>query len=219
MGLKLEPVILKINDDNPLFAVHIGDIVCGGNRWSGIKKNDIEKQYDNFYSAANNLRPMLYTVIGEMDFFNQSPEIYNNYTKRKEYYSFNYGDIHFIVLNTTDTSPGEIGKLQTDWLKKDLELYKNSGAVFIFAHHPPFYPKNEIADKSDVLKDNIALHNLFLKYPVKAVFSGHLPLYYKEQVDNITYIISGCGDYQKKYGYPKANQYYLIDYSSDSRRP
>ena len=213
MGIKIETAIIKINDDNPLFAVHIGDIVCGGGRWRGIKKNDIEKQYDNFYSIAKNLKPMLYTVIGEMDFFNQSPEIYNIYTKKKDYYSFNYGNIHFIVLNTADVSPGEIGKVQIEWLTEDLDLYKNREAIFIFTHHPLFFPKREITDQTDVVKDYITLHKLFLKYPVRAVFSGHLPVYYKEEIDNITYIITGCGDYDKKYNYSKAYQYYIIDYS------
>ena len=213
MGIRIEPTIIKINDDNPLFAVHIGDIVCGGGRWSGIKKNDIEKQYDNFYSISKNLRPILYNVIGEMDFFNQSADTFNFHTKRKDYYSFNYGNIHFIVLNTSDPSPGEIGKAQIEWLKKDLDQDKNREAIFIFTHHPLFFPKREITDQSDVVKDSITLHKLFLKYPVKAVFSGHLPVYYKEEVDNIIYVIAGCGDYDKKYNYSRAHQYYIIDYS------
>ncbi len=214
--MKIEPVINKINDENPLFAVHIGDIVCGGGRWAGIKKTDIEKQYDSFYASIKNLRPILYNVIGETDFFDQSPGIFNAYTKRKEYYSFNYGNIHFIVLNTTDPSPGEISKIQIEWLSADLEQYKTREAIFIFTHHPLFCPKKEIADESDTVKNGITLHKLFLKYPVRAVFSGHLRIFCRENIDKITYAVTGCGDYDQKYSYSKANQYYIVDYSYGS---
>lgn len=210
-GLKISPVIEKINENNPLFVIHIGDIVCGGKRWLGVKKKDIEKQFSDFFSIAERLRPILYTVVGDMDILNNSSAIYSIYSRREEYYSFNYGNTHFIVLGTTDPLPGEIGKKQMLWLKKELELYKNSSAIFIFTHHPVFIPRGVRSESDDSVKENEMLHNLFLKYPVKAVFSGHLQIFHEEETDGIKYIIAGCGDYDKKY-YTRNYQYYIVDY-------
>ncbi len=214
IGHRINLALKRINGYNPLFVTHLGDMVCGGNKWIGIKEKDINRQFKDFFSLTSRLKPILYTVKGEMDLLNNSPESYLKYTKRKEYYSFNYGNIHFLILDTTDSSPGRIGSDQMKWLQKDLNLHKGSEAIFVFTHHPLFIPKRiKHLGKEFHHKEHNKLHRLFLKFPVKAVFSGHLSIFHKEKKDKILYVITGCNDYNKMRNSKRSYQYYIVDYS------
>lgn len=217
-GCKLDPTFTKINKENPLFVIHMGDMICGGTKWLGIKYKDIENQYIALYSLMSNFKPILYNVKGEMDLLGSSSEIYMKYTKRAGYYSFNYGNIHFIILDTNDLQAGKIGKKQIEWLEKDLQYNRDSEAVFIFTHHPLFVPREE-RDSVDIVRcdEYDRLHKIFVKYPVKAVFSGHLQSFYRTSMEGILYVIAGCGGYNSKY-YEGCYQYYRIDYNAGNIR-
>ncbi len=74
-------------------------------------------------------------------------------------YSFDMGDIHFVVLNTdtfTDHKDGDarsIGWVQTDWLEKDLtEAEKTADLIFVFGHKPavPFPGSGSETQKGDL---------------------------------------------------------------------
>lgn len=202
----------EINRENPIFAVHMGDIIYGGKAWTGIKENDITRQLREFYSIKIN--PILYNVIGDMDLLNDSAEIVIKYTNRERHYSFNYGNLHFIALDTIDPEPGKISEKQIKWLSDDLESSKNFPAVFIFTHHPILLPKNVRQDEAgEICKNPDRLFAIFAKYPVKAVFSGHLLSYYIEKRNEILYITGGCGGFSKSDQYSNTNQYYIVRYN------
>ena len=59
-----------------------------------------------------------------------------------DYYSFNYGGIHFIGLNSLDFEDlwyyGKIDSIQMEWLKKDIALLSPTTPVITF-QHVPFY--------------------------------------------------------------------------------
>jgi 3',5'-cyclic AMP phosphodiesterase CpdA len=205
-----------INEDNPIFIVHLGDIVYGGKEWMGIKRKDISLQYNQFFKYASTLNPILYTVKGEMDLYNDSSELYRVYSGREDYYSFNYGNLHFVILDTTDDTPGEMSKEQLIWLENDLTAYRDAH-VFVFTHHPIAIPRRNQsnADKS-IFQEPDKLHTILNKYPIKAVFSGHWSSYNLEKRDNIIYYITGCGGFNKPDRYKKYNNYYIVDYSRGS---
>lgn len=58
------------------------------------------------------------------------------------YYSFNYGGIHFIALDDVDFEDlwyyGHVDSVQIDWLKKDLAAIPATVPVITFAHMPMF---------------------------------------------------------------------------------
>ena len=60
---------------------------------------------------------------------------------------------------------------------------------FVFMHHPLF-PKEAKEGWADAA-NRIDVHNLFVKYGVKHVFSGHEHLYYKSVHDGINYYVTG----------------------------
>jgi predicted MPP superfamily phosphohydrolase len=59
-----------------------------------------------------------------------------------DYYSFNYGGVHFIALNSLDYEDlfyyGHIDSTQIEWLKKDVAMLSPSTPVVTF-QHVPFY--------------------------------------------------------------------------------
>jgi len=58
------------------------------------------------------------------------------------YYSFNYGGIHFVALDDIDFEDlwyyGHVDSLQVEWLKKDLAAVPSNIPVITFAHMPMF---------------------------------------------------------------------------------
>jgi predicted phosphodiesterase len=58
------------------------------------------------------------------------------------YYSFNYGGIHFIALDNIDFEDlwyyGHVDSVQVQWLKKDLAVVPSTVPVITFAHMPMF---------------------------------------------------------------------------------
>jgi len=114
------------------------------------------------------------------------------------YGSFDVSDVHFIALDTDKVGEeGKIGEAQLAWLKDDLEKNKDKRAIFLFSHvelfsspqiDPGAYKDHEpLANRDD-------LHQLFRRYPVKAVFSGHEHLFWREKPedhDGIAYFVAG----------------------------
>ena len=114
------------------------------------------------------------------------------------YGSFDYAGAHFIALDTEVPGPEDaISGPQLDWLKRDLESNKGARATFVFSH-TEFYSSPRIdppsAQSHPAVATRAKLHDLSRRYPVKAVFSGHEHLYWREpaeQHDGIDYFVAG----------------------------
>ncbi len=114
------------------------------------------------------------------------------------YGSFDYAGVHFIALDTD--VPGEQDAISGDqlaWLRRDLESNKEARAIFL-ASHTEFYSSPRIDPPAGTSHPAVAnrceLHDLFRRYPVKAVFSGHEHLYWRElaaEHDGIDYFVAG----------------------------
>ncbi len=209
---RLHLAIRQIEEENPVFLLHLGCMICAGTEWQGITKSDMERQYKEFYSLISGLFPIFYTVKAGSDLINNSSDHYHKYSNKKDYYSFNYGNLHFLVL---DSSSDTVKKEQLDWIIKDLKYYKNSAGIFVFIHDPIFIPeKNKLTEPIIQYKDNELLHKYFKKYPVKTVFSGSHPIFFKSDKDGISYINTGCGGYNKEDISKGYAQYYMAEYNN-----
>lgn len=114
-----------------------------------------------------------------------------------EYGSFDNAGAHFILLSTDELGQEDrIAGEQLDWLKHDLETHQDARAIFVFTH-TEFFSSPQIDNDQlhghEPLADVPALHALFRRYPVKAVFSGHEHLYWHEAHDGIDYFVAGGG--------------------------
>lgn len=69
-----------------------------------------------------------------------------------DYYSFNYGGVHFVALNSEDYDDqsyyGHIDSVQVEWLKRDLAFVPDSVPVVTF-NHIPFFTAAEMINGYD----------------------------------------------------------------------
>ena len=88
------------------------------------------------------------------------------------YYSFDFGNVHFIVLDSYETDRS-IGGAMYDWCEEDLQ---NTTAYWIIAcwHHPPYSKGSHNSDTDAALKQMRENFNpLFETYGVDLVLGGH----------------------------------------------
>src|SRR5208337_3856421 len=106
----------------------------------------------------------------DRDYHNGTLKLYIAHSGRKLYYSFNYGSIHFITLNTDSRIDNLIDPAQIKWLDEDLKKFSDSNAIFVITNHPVLTEnkKKRIIDS----EKNKALTDILEKNRVKAVFSG-----------------------------------------------
>ena len=105
---------------------------------------------------------------------------YFNYTENKdgnvqaisgEYYSFDYANAHFTVLNTNDATSDGLGAEQLAWLKNDLA---NTNAKWKFVlMHKSLYSAGSHAFDGEVIAMRTQLTKLFAENGVNVVFGGH----------------------------------------------
>ncbi|MET1254160.1 DNRLRE domain-containing protein [Aliikangiella maris] len=100
------------------------------------------------------------------------------------YYSFDYGDIHFICLDSYETSRATNGAMMT-WLQNDIAATDKKW-IIAFWHHPPYTKGSHNSDSEGALIDmrENALP-IIESYGVDLVFSGHSHSYER------SYLIDG----------------------------
>mgnify|MGYP000276435124 FL=1 len=110
-------------------------------------------------------------------------------------YSFSRDPVHIVVLNSGhDVYPRPYLKpdgsgltdAQISWLENDLE---NEDNIFIFLHHPVY--RNESDDSPGIISNARNLENLAKKHDVKAIFNGHVHVFWDREIDNVRYVATG----------------------------
>jgi PKD repeat protein len=107
-------------------------------------------------------------------------------TGGEQWYSFDYGNAHFIALDTDyDYS---LGSAQYNWLVRDLQATQADWS-FVFTHYSPFSsgPHGGSANEQQLLVP------LFEQYEVDMVFAGHDHLYERSFRNGVYYIVTGGG--------------------------
>lgn len=113
----------------------------------------------------------------------------------EEYYSFDYGPIHFSVLHTYwegfEDAGGDYDN-QAAWLISDLEANDEASWYVVMMHRPPFssYPRNyEESDWYYLINQTFV--PIFEAYNVDVVLMGHEHGYERLEKNDVAYIISG----------------------------
>ena len=100
----------------------------------------------------------------------------------KEYYSYNYGNTHFIALDSYGLDEGKYrlydsNSKQYQWLLNDLAK-NNSLWTIIYFHHPPYTKRSHDSNAEEelrLMRENLV--PIFDKYKVDLVMSGHSHVY------------------------------------------
>lgn len=172
--------LYEILKRKPDFIIQLGDILIEGT----------EREYEYVEKLLRNVNIPFYIVPGNHDLYKDPKgERFQKFTGRPLYYYFDYENARFIILNN---SSGVLGKIQLEWLinvlKETHKKYK-----FVFMHQPVISPGLFfLFHKADPLESKI-LMKLFEEYHVDYVFSGHIHMCYRKEINGVVYIISGIG--------------------------
>jgi hypothetical protein len=197
-------IFKEIKKRAPVFVLWTGDIVYGKDSKDPDK---VAQEYKDFLKLAAGANAPIFNAPGnhEMNDKNNCPsaKLLSLYLDDalpdkpdKPYGSFDYGDSHFIALNSDEDAPsgdscncasqpkdskppGYISQSQMDLLASDLEANKKKAHIFIFLHRPLEGYKGE----DQLCPKNVSdMQDLFKKYPnVSYVVAGHQHMYYNPQ--------------------------------------
>jgi len=132
------------SEPRPSFIIATGDNVGLG---------DDENQMATYQKAVQASPIPIFNVSGNHDRSKGADRslAYNKFLG-PDYYSFNHGAFHFLIINNAITSP-----LEESWLREDIEKLVGGRKILAFQHYPPY------EDAIQRLMD----------WGVFAVFSGH----------------------------------------------
>jgi hypothetical protein len=97
----------------------------------------------------------------------------------ERYYSFDYGSLHFICLDSMTNDRSSNGPM-ANWLRTDLEANSKDWLI-VFFHHPPYTKGSHDSDNNEVdfelveMRENI--NPILESYGVDLVLSGHSHCY------------------------------------------
>lgn len=162
-------------DAQPMFGVACGDILY-----------DRLEYFPEYEKAVKEMGMAFFQVIGnhDVDIAARTDEA-SAATFRKTfgptYYSFNRGEIHYVVLDDVFWYGGYMGyfdQAQLDWLQADLSFIEKGRTVVVFTHIPPYNEQHlRIGAKSP--SNSLVVTNRELLYrilePYKPyVLTGHM---------------------------------------------
>jgi len=196
----LQSAIKNIKNQNVNLVFAVGDIIssCDG----GSK---CQEKLNQWKSVIGTLFSKTYVMMGNHDRTgkDKSDAIYQRFFNfpingpagfSELAYSFDFGNSHFIILDSDKPKEHIIDSTQRNWLEQDLA--KNKGKnVFVFFHEPAYPTGNKIKESLDVNpKDRDALWNILVRYKVKGVFSGHEHIQSRRNVNGIYQFVFGNTD-------------------------
>jgi predicted phosphodiesterase len=179
-------IIAEIERLKPDFVMGVGDMIEG---YSGDMQA-VASEWEEYKHLIEPLTMPVHLVAGNHDIWDdQSLELFKRYVG-DPYYSFDVGDVHFLVLDTSRwDSSAALPEDQIDWVKSDLEDHRDAAYTLAFLHKP-YWIETTAVGRPD------RLHSLFVDYGVDAVFTGHYHIYFSGEFDGISYTgIGSSGGY------------------------
>lgn len=180
--------IVKYSD--PHLAIHTGDLVADGFDTA---------QWPLFFEIERDLlkRAAFFPVLGNHERGNY--KFYDFFEVSAPYYSFDWGQVHFTILNTdignVAASAQERERFwdeQRRWLIDDLTRAQKAQFRVVVMHHPPFTGvARRQAGGGNVWARTLV--PIFEQQKVHFVFNGHDHNYQHHLFGGIHYIVTGGG--------------------------
>ncbi len=205
-GVPVSPLHDDIIEDylafNPELIIHSGDLAYHGGEWyQWLEFNEsmtaVWESGIPFYVAPGNHEMYTDDWVNDPTFTNYT--LYVDYEDiaaacggTELYYSFDYNEVHFVILNTEhDWIDGEfqLSSEQMSWVEADLGNVENETFVVVTFHRPAYSARGG-GLPSSIQKE---LHDFFVREDVDLIFNGHDHMYYRTERDGIFYVVTGGG--------------------------
>lgn len=98
------------------------------------------------------------------------------------YYSFDYNNVHFIMLNTNDSDENGLGEAQLEWLKADAAASDAQWKIVVL--HKAVYSNGSHFDDDEVVAMREQFATLMPELGIDVVFQGHDHVYLRTGVMN-----------------------------------
>lgn len=168
-------------------VIHVGDVA-----YDKGKRGELESKFFGQYPAMTRSFAV-FPVYGNHDHATESAAPFLEAFSlpdnarpedRERYYSFNWGDVHFVGLDTE-----RIGAPQAAWLTADLEA-NTLPWVVVYGHKPP-YSSGEHGSNHE-FRD--VFGPILEQYRVPLVLNGHEHDYERTKpINGVTYVVTGGG--------------------------
>ncbi|HMK43805.1 MAG TPA: metallophosphoesterase, partial [Dissulfurispiraceae bacterium] len=211
-GPAFRQIVEEVATVAPPFVLSTGDAYYG----YGASFQRFKNEVDYFLSFIKQIPSPVFNAVGNHEVTGE-PERQRYAAERFGllYGSFDYGNAHFIALNTEE--PGHEGSVSGDqlaWLEADLAANAKAAHRFVFLHRPLFSvvdPDLSHGKSFKTKEKRDALHALFVKYSVDIVFAGHEHLFSDTTHGGVRYMVVGGGG-APMYDSPQAGGFfhYLI---------
>ena len=176
LKLVIDDMKITIDDlstQKPVHAIGLGDIV--------FDKYDLFDTYKQIISKTN---VPFYQVLGnhDMNYNKRSEELSNKSYNEKfgpTYYSYNRGNIHYIVLDDvfyygfSYRYIGYVEEIQLSWLEKDLATVKPGSTIILSLHIPTVFGDSKKSDSFNATLSN-SLMNKDALFKILEPFNTHI---------------------------------------------
>ncbi|HLJ16154.1 MAG TPA: metallophosphoesterase [Bryobacteraceae bacterium] len=164
---------------HPDFVINVGDTIEGGNDATARSEwTELRPTWERYRHYP------LYFTPGNHDIWSQpSRRVYEQETGQKSYYSFNYQEAHFTVLDNSQLNG--LSDEQMRFLEQDLRDNKDRDPKFVFFHRPFWILPLKLGS------GEFPLHKMVKQYGVQYVICGHGHQFVRIVRDGITYMEVG----------------------------
>ncbi len=186
---------------NPDMVFDTGDVVYSG-EW---------EEYQELVKVISKVERPFFIAKGNHE-VHIGKEGYGNFREffGKDYYSFNFGNSHFIILDANQLGykyrmPPE----EVEWLEKDLGEV-NAEHIFVFIHQPIYKYAHGLEDPELEKR----LKSLMERANVDCVFQGHEHMLYSGEENGVRFFITGGAGAELDGQYPNetlAFHYVVVD--------
>lgn len=190
--------------------IMLGDNAYGSGISDGTQSCYQTALFDHMYSQVIS-KTVLWPALGNHDYNNHIPfspapayfDIFSLPTQgeagglasgTEKYYSYNYGNIHFIILDSYDEDRSANGTMAT-WLLSDLQQC-TAEWIIAYWHHPPYTKGSHDSDnplfmdgECEDMRENIL--PILEQYGVDLVLNGHSHSYERSMLIDSHYGTSG----------------------------
>lgn len=163
--------------------------------------------YANWVQCFQTLGPLLKDVpffpsVGDHDDGDGAKEYREHFALpgNELWYSYDWGNCHFISLRVTWNESLRPGTEQYKWLENDLKRAAGKyDFIFAYYHLPMITVGHYGKDKDNTVRAYRYLRPLFKKYGVQASFGGHDHNYQHWELDGHTFVVTGGFNSERLY--------------------